>query len=167
MSINFFKANCQESTNATRFGLYDAEDATPAKIKFNDEQSWNATVINDEPKDIIFTAIDNCIEIYRDSGDMDSRCDVMMRYDDNLLFVELKNKRDSWKSEGLSQIEATIKRMIEEDEQFYYSFKKRKAIVANAKHQFPCFQEYDSEQREYFKSKYKIRVQFEAEIIIK
>lgn len=79
----------------------------------------------------------------------------------------LKNKRNSWKSEGLGQIESTIKRMIEVNEDHYYSFKKRKAVVANAKHQFPCFQDYDSDQREYFMSMYKIRIQFEAEIIIK
>jgi hypothetical protein len=57
--------------------------------------------------------------------------------------------------------------MIVENEHFYYSFRKRKAVVANSKHQFPCFQDFDAEQREYFKSKYKIRIQFEAEIIIK
>ncbi len=85
------------------------------------------------------------------------------------LLVEhsIKEQTEFLESEELGQIESTIKRMIEVNEDHYYSFKKRKAVVANAKHQFPCFQDYDSDQREYFMSMYKIRIQFEAEIIIK
>jgi hypothetical protein len=167
MSVNFFKANCQKTTNEKKFGLYDAENNTPAKIKLTNEPSWNATVINPDAKKILFTAIDHCIDIFRENGDMDDRCDTMMSYENNLLFVELKNKRDSWQAEGLSQIEATIKRLKEENEAYYYSFQKRKAIVANRKHQFPCFQELNSEQREYFWKTHKARIQFEAEIVIK
>jgi len=134
MGIDFFKPECQETTKEKKFGLFDAQDGTPAKIKLDDEPSWNATVLNDEAKQILFTAIDNCIEIFRENGEIDKRCDVMMSYENNLLFVELKNKRDSWKSEGLEQIESTINRLINENENFYYSFSKRKAFVANAKH---------------------------------
>ena len=76
--------------------------------------------------------IDNCIDILRNNGDMDNRCDAMLSYESNLLFIELKNKRDSWKAEGLEQVEATIQRMLEQNEKYYYNFKKRKAIVANA-----------------------------------
>jgi hypothetical protein len=79
----------------------------------------------------------------------------------------LKNKRDSWQSEGLAQIENVVKIMIAEIPDFYNAFTKRKAIVANRKHQFPAFQESNIEQRQYFSSKYKMRVQFEAEIIVK
>lgn len=166
MSIDFLKTDCQKITNEKKFGLYDEEDLMPAKIKLVDEPSWNATVLNDEAKEILFTAIDNCIEILRENGDMDSRCDVMLSYENNLLFVELKNKRDSWQADGLAQIEATISRLKTENEEFYFSFKKRKAIVANTKHQFPCFQDVNLEQREYFMKTYKARIQFEGEIVI-
>jgi len=166
MSVNFFKADCQKTTRANKFGLYDAEDKTPAQIKLTDEPTWNATVLNNAGKEILFTAIDNCIEILRDNGDMESRCDVMLNYETNLLFIELKNKRDSWQAEGLAQIEATITRMKAENEKFYFSFKKRKAIVANTKHQFPCFQDVNLEQREYFMKTHKARIQFEGEIVI-
>lgn len=167
MSVIFFKTDCQEKTSATKFGLYDAENNTPAKIILSDEHTWNATVINDAGKEILFTAIDNCIEILKDNGNMDSRCDVMLSYENNLFFVELKNKRDSWQSEGLAQIDATIIRMKAENESFYFSFKKRKAIVANTKHQFPCFQDANIAQREYFMKIHKARIQFEGEIVIK
>jgi hypothetical protein len=166
MIVNFFKADCQQTTSEKKFGLYDAEDKTPAKIKVTDEATWNATVINNSSKSVFFTAIDNCIDVLRENGEMDSRCDCMLTYDSNLLFVELKNKRDSWQSEGLAQIENIAKIMRDEIPGHYYSFKKRKAIVANRKHQFPSFHDSNIEQRQYFISKYKMRIQFEAEIKI-
>ena len=64
---------------------------------------------------------------------MESRCDVLLQYETRLLFVELKKKRADWKSEGLGQIEITLKKMIEEMPGYYYGFKRRKAIVANPK----------------------------------
>jgi len=166
MSVNFFKADCQKTTSEEKFGLYDAEDKTPAKIKLTDELTWNATVVNRGGKTVFFTAIDNCIDIFRENGDMDSRCDCMLSYDSTLLLVELKNKRDSWQAEGLSQIENIVKRMVEEISEHYYHFRKRKAIVANRRYQFPAFQTSNDEQRQYFWSKYKMRIQFEAEINI-
>lgn len=166
MTIDFFKSKCQTFTQEKNFGLYDAEDKTPAIIMLTDQSKWNATILNDDTKEILFTAIDNCIDIWRNQNEMESRCDAMMTYESNLLFVELKNKRDSWQAEGLAQIEATIKQMIAEKHDYYFSFKKRKAIVANAKHQFPHFQNYNLEQREYFMREYKARIQFEAQIVI-
>jgi hypothetical protein len=167
MNVNFFKKECQTTTNAKRFGLFDAEDQTPALIKFNDEESWNATVINEGAIELIFTAIDNCIEILRDNGEMDNRCDAMLTSDNTLLLIELKNKRNSWQQEGLFQIESTFKRMMIENPAFYNGFKKRKAIVANAKYQFPSFQAANLEQREYFWRNYKARIQFDAGIFVK
>ncbi len=166
MSVDFFNAVCQKTTSEKKFGLYDAEDKTPAKIKLTDESTWNATIFNNTGKMVNFTAIDNCIDVFRENGEMDSRCDCMLTYDLMLLFVELKNKRDSWQTEGLSQIENIAKIMIDEIPDYYYSFKKRKAIVANRKSQFPAFHNSNAEQRQYFSSRFKMRIQFEAEITI-
>ncbi|MBX7154236.1 MAG: hypothetical protein K1X91_04690 [Bacteriodetes bacterium] len=149
-----------------KFGLYDAEDSTPATITITNEATWNATVINKGRRLILFTAIDNCVDVLRKNGEMDSRCDCMLTYDSVLLLVELKNKRDSWQSEGLAQIENIAKRMIEEYNDYYYGFNKRKAVVANRKNRFPAFQENNTEQRQYFHSRYKMRIHFDAEIII-
>lgn len=167
MSIDFFKVECQKTTSEKKFGLYDAENRTPAEIKLSDELTWNATVVNHEGKTVLFTAIDNCMDVFRENGEMDSRCDCMLSYDAALLLIELKNKRGSWQAEGLSQIENIAKKMIEEIPEHYYSFKKRKAIVANKEKQSPAFQESNLEQRQYFMSRYKMRIQFEAEITIK
>ncbi len=166
MNVDFFKADCQKTTSEKKFGLYDADDKTPATIKLTEENTWNATVINNGEKIILFTAIDNCIDVFKDNGEMDSRCDCMICYDSTLLLVELKNKRESWQAEGLGQIENIAQRMLAEIPNHYYSFKKRKAVIANRKHQFPIFHESNAEQRQYFSSKYKMRIQFDAEIII-
>lgn len=167
MSVNFFDTKCQSKTKEKKFGLYDAEDKTPAKIKLDDEPSWNATVKNEEAKEVVFTAVDNCIEVLRDNGEMESRCDGIITYDEIIMFVELKNKREGWQTEGLDQAEATIKRLKSQDENAYAGFAKRKVVVANAKHEFPCFQKIHKDQREYFMRNYKARIQFEAVIIIK
>lgn len=166
MSIDFCNPSCQTVTTWKRFGIYDAEDKKPAIITVYDEQLWNAIVINKRSIEIVFTAIDNCITIVRDNGEMESSCDGMLTYENTLLLIELKNKRGSWQYEGLSQIESTIKKMKIEQPDLYNSFKKKKAIIANRKHKKPLFQETNFEQREYFWNNYKARIQFEAEIII-
>lgn len=167
MIPDFFKVDCQSTTSEKKFGLYDAEDNTPTKIKLTDEPNWNATIWNKESKPVLFTAIDNCIDMFKDNGEMDSRCDCMLTYHSTLLLVELKNSRGAWQAEGLAQIENIAKRMIEEIPDHYNSFEKRKAVVANKKKKFPPFHNSNMEQRQHFYSKYKMRVQFEAEIIIK
>lgn len=167
MNVQFLKSDCQQEINKKRFGLYDAEDKTPTEIRLTNEETWNAVVLNNDRKDLTFKAIDNCIDVLRPDGQTDSRCDCMLTYDSTILFIELKNKRESWQSEGLEQIESIVKIMIAQNPKYYYNFTKHKAIVANKRHQFPAFQESNLEQRQYFSSKYRMRIQFEAEIIIK
>ncbi len=150
-----------------RFGICDRDDKSPAFLNIDHSEKWIATVVNaSPPKTIQFTAIDNCIDICRDNGEMESRCDAMLQYEDRLVFVELKTKRADWKSEGLGQIEATVKRMLLEIPEYYFGFKKRKAIVANSKHPSPAFHGSDKEIREIFKRQYRMHLQFEAEITL-
>lgn len=164
MKVNFFDAKCKASTNEIKFGLFDPEGNMPATLIFEAEPSWNAVVINHNSKWVEFTAIDKCIVILKNDGQTESSCDCMLNCESTLFLVELKNKRNSWQSEGLGQIEATIQKLIENETEYYYNFSKRKAIVANSKYQFPHFQEINIEQREYFWQKYRIRIQFESEI---
>jgi hypothetical protein len=167
MKIDFFKSECLAKTSERKFGIFDAQDSSPAVLKFDEENKWNAIVINNLQKDLLFTAIDNCIEIRTENGETERRCDCMLTYEEKLLLIELKNMRSSWQTDGLSQIEATIKRMITEDFGFFEKYKKRTAIVANRKNQFPAFHVSNFEHREYFMKHYKTRIQFEAEIFIK
>ncbi|MCC5917005.1 MAG: hypothetical protein JJU02_06720 [Cryomorphaceae bacterium] len=166
MSVDFYKNSCQKSTDKKKFGLFDPEDKTPARLMFNDEEDWNATVINEDCKTILFTAIDNCIDVLNENGEMGQRCDCMLTYNSTLLFVELKNKRASWQADGLHQIENIAKIMMEERPNYYSNFSKRRAIVANRKNKFPAFKSSNKGIRQYFYAKYKLRIQFEAIITI-
>jgi hypothetical protein len=167
MKVDFLKPDCTIVINEAEFGLCDDDNKEPAFVDITDKKKWIATVVNSAPpKEIKFTAIDNCIDIYKENGEMDTRCDAILQYDSNLLFIELKTKRADWKSGGLEQIEATIQKMIKEMPSFYYQFRKRKAVVANSKNISPAFNEFDVEQREFFKRNYKIHLQFDAKIAI-
>lgn len=165
MRIDFLNAECQTVTNGQRFGICDDDDKTvktPAYINTDDESKWIATVVNTASKEVIFTAIDNCIEIFRENGEMDNRCDVMLTCDENFILVELKNKASDWKSSGIDQIEATLIRLIENHEAYYYSFKKRKAYVANKRH--PSFQVLENATMRRFSTQYKIWLDIQATI---
>jgi hypothetical protein len=98
MSINFFDANCQSQTNQYKFGLCDDPNEDPAYIHIDDCSKWIAIVENNQEIEVIFTAIDNCIEILRSDGTMDNRCDGMLTYNNHIIFVELKEKnyRNNW-----------------------------------------------------------------------
>jgi hypothetical protein len=165
MSINFFEADCRTVTNAQRFGICDDEDInvkTPAYINTDNESKWIAVVLNNTSQEILFTAIDNCIDIFRENGEMESRCDVMLTCSDSLILVELKNKNADWLSSGIDQIEATLIRLIENHEAFYYSFKKRKAYVANKRH--PNFHVVENATMRRFSTEYKIWLDIQGTI---
>lgn len=112
MAINFFEKECQETTDEDCFGICDLVDKTPAFISTIREEKWIAIVHNKEKTKITFTAIDNCIPIYRPNGEMESRCDGMLTYEKNIIFVELKNvkkrRNKIWREEGIEQIKTTI-----------------------------------------------------------
>ncbi len=111
MSMNFFVPRCQTSTNAALFGICDdpPPPSNPAYIDTIDHSKWIATVENANQKELIFIAIDNCIEIFRTDGSMDSRCDAMIVYQDKIIFIELKDRQSSgWLSKGELQLKNII-----------------------------------------------------------
>jgi hypothetical protein len=162
--INFFDSLCSITINHEKFGICDDGNTTPAYIKLNNEENWIAIISNRSNKQIIFTAIDNCIEIKRDNGEMDKRCDAMIRTDDCIIFIELKNKLYEWKTDGFAQLENTIIKFIENNENYYAGFRYKKAFVANKKHR--DFGVIDNEMMKIFYKKYKIRLNSQALITI-
>ena len=164
MSVNFFDAKCRSTTNNSLFGLCDNEDSNPAYLDFNNKSNWNASVTNSvPPKELVFIAIDNCIEIRRENGDMDNRCDCLLSYVDNIVFVELKNKGGSWISEGMNQIEVTLKNYNTNHD--LSTIKHKRAFVANKRH--PNFRVIDNEIKRRFWDKYRVRLNIDSEINIK
>jgi len=111
MQINFFDVRCKTKSNSKKFGLCDdpPPDTKPAYIDENDKSKWIAFVSNPSNKDVDFYAIDHCINILRPNGKMENRCDGMLHYDKNIIFVELKDRAyRGWLGDGIEQLTKSI-----------------------------------------------------------
>ncbi|MFO5474970.1 MAG: hypothetical protein ACLBM2_13910 [Dolichospermum sp.] len=153
MSINFFDANCQSQTNQPKFGLCDdpPPSENPAYININDSRKWIAIVENNQEINLIFTAIDKCIQILRSDGKMDNRCDGMLTYNNNIIFVELKERKYTnsvWIDEGENQLRKIISVFINNHD--LQIFKSKKAYIANRKK--PQFQYSHKERMQKFRN---------------
>lgn len=133
MSINFFKNDCKTSSNNTEFGICDEPKPStdPAYIDNSNLSEWIAIVKNSKNEEINFYAIDNCIEILRENGeDKESRCDGFLHYDNNIIFVELKDRGSSgWLKKGREQITITINKFLENNS--FDDFNTVEAYVCN------------------------------------
>lgn len=109
MSVNFFDTTRTQTSNATNFGICDDQNWSPAYIDETNIEKWVADVRNAKNKLIYFYPIDYCVDTLRSDGTMDNRCDGLIKYDNQLIFVELKD-RDSqgWISDGLTQLKSSI-----------------------------------------------------------
>ncbi|MGB3419006.1 MAG: hypothetical protein WBA52_00975 [Dolichospermum sp.] len=153
MSINFFDANCQSQTNQPKFGLCDDPPPSkdPAYIDTVDRSKWIAIVENNQEIEVIFTAIDNCIEIRRSNGKMDNRCDGMLTYNNNIIFVELKERKyrnSEWIEEGENQLRKTIAVFVNHNN--LAIFKSKKVYIANRKK--PQFQYLHKDRMQKFRT---------------
>ncbi|MCE2721485.1 MAG: hypothetical protein ACK6A9_09100 [Dolichospermum sp.] len=153
MSINFFKSTCQSQTNQYKFGLCDDpnKDKDPAYIDTVDCSKWIAIVENNQEIEVIFTAIDNCIEILRSNGERENRCDGMLTYNNHIIFVELKERKYTnsvWIDEGENQLRKIISVFINNHD--LQIFKSKKAYIANSKK--PQFQYSHKERMQKFRN---------------
>lgn len=109
MPINFFQAHCKSSSNKKIFGVCDDVPNSPAYIDETTSLKWIAIVSNAKEKEIEFYAIDNCLDIRRPNGDMESRCDGVLTDDKKLIFVELKERESGqWFKKGREQLTTTL-----------------------------------------------------------
>jgi hypothetical protein len=139
MSIDFKVATCQTVSNKNEFGLCDDPPPVrkPAYIDENDGRKWIEVVVNDDRYHyaVTFTAIDNCIDIRRDDGTMDKRCDGVLTYDSNVIFVELKARGalgSAWVKDAESQLRTTISYF--EKTEYAEEFSQKRAYIANSEH---------------------------------
>ncbi len=151
MSINFKVVKCQTNSNNKLFGLCDDPPpaSNPAYIDEDDGAKWIAVVVNDEHYSVTFTAIDNCIEVRRTDGTMDKRCDGVLRYDGNVIFVELKVRGalgSAWVKDAEAQLRITIGHFEKTDNA--EDFSQKKAYIANSEH--PKFKESQIRRMEQF-----------------
>lgn len=132
MPIDFFEGKCKTDSSKNKFGLCD--DPPPAEnsayINEDDQAKWVATVNNENNKEISFYAIDHCVTILRPNGDRESKCDGILRFDNNLIFVELKDRSSKgWLTKGREQLTTTIEKFSENYN--ISSYTKAEAYVCN------------------------------------
>jgi hypothetical protein len=137
MPINFFQVACKTQSKEVSFGLCDkpppAKD--PAYIDEHNTADWIATVNNPTEKIVDFYAVDHCVTIVRPNGEEESRCDGFLHHDNNLAFVELKDRASSgWLVKGLNQLTTTLQ--IFEANHDLTAFDKIEVIVANKQRPF-------------------------------
>jgi len=168
MPVDFFSGTCQNSvssqdkTTATDFGLCDDVPRSRAYIDTTTPAKWIAVVVNHNQYEVTFTSIDNCIEIRRLDGSMESRCDGMLTYNDSIVFVELKEKNRSWVEEGLGQLATTllIFRTAHPDQ----TYSSQRAYLANSRH--PLFSTGRATHTQEFKDKTGITPSIQNKIIL-
>jgi hypothetical protein len=164
MRINFFAQPCSSNSSAETFGLCDDADDQPAYISETDVEkaAWIAIVKNKLKVEIQFVAVDNCIDLRRANGDLESRCDGLLTYETNLDFVELKDKKYRWLESGTAQIENTIRLFSAFHDLKQY--RRKRAFVSNRS--FPQFTSHQTSTKERFRDQYGVRLFAQQEIII-
>jgi hypothetical protein len=163
MSTNFFNNRCQEpSISAQLFGLCDDQNGLKAYTNVLTPNTWVATVENPETKPVIFTAIDNCVEILRGDGSLERRCDGMLTYTDNIVFVELKEVEKAWITGAVEQLETTIQYFTENHD--INLFRHKRAFACNKKH--PRFKVIEPETKKRFFHNYRVRLNIQGIIKI-
>ena len=80
------------------------------------QTNWIATVKNPVAgREITFKPVDGCIEILKGNGKLKTSCDGMLLYEQTIIFVELKDKKDpstKWVAKGEDQLKETIKEFV-------------------------------------------------------
>lgn len=167
MQVDFFEY--EEIVTKSCFGICDDEDIslkTPAyiDIKEENENAWIAKVTNNSGKAIGFIAVDNKIEILREDGNMEHRCDAILHNEDNIIFVELKEQRKDWIKDAVEdQLLATIN--IFKSLYNISVFKNRVAYVCNRRH--PSFAYSHKEYMQKFRNEHNVRLIICRDIKIK
>lgn len=164
MKVDFYDENCQsDDIDHQLFGICDDENGERAYVSVDQDSQWIARVMNPSQLSMTFTAIDNCIAILRDNGEMENRCDGMLTYPNHIIFIELKNQRTGgWISNGLDQIETTIRHFMANHK--LADIKHKRAFVANKRKLY--FHVLDSVRKRHFFDKYRVRVHVGGDIKI-
>lgn len=138
MSADFFNSTCQEPpTTETSFGVCDDQNNSKAYLDFTTPANWIAEIDNASEVEVIFTAIDNCIDLLRANGTKDNQCDGMLTYTGNIIFVELKEskgKSRKWLRHGEKQLISAISHFSNNHDITVYPVKR--AFLSNNKKPF-------------------------------
>jgi hypothetical protein len=167
MFVSFIETECKEPARTDGFfGICDDQNGNRAYTSIADNEKWIAKVTNKTNLAISFTAIDNCIIVFKEgTKDKESTCDGMLTFPEGLYLVELKKQgKGGWLSETKSQLENTIKLLHENH--YMKEFKYKKAYACNKKH--PNFTVINAAERKaFFEKTNGFRIDAQTDIIIK
>lgn len=113
--IEFFIKEKKSHSNKDIFGLCDDDNKEPAYIDDdlkNKDSKWIGVVRNASRKEVEFYPVDNCVEIRRDDGNMEERCEgIMSLLNNSLVFVELKDRlpSDAFRKKAEKQLLITMR----------------------------------------------------------
>jgi hypothetical protein len=152
MGVNFFDTGYEETVNIDEFGICD-ENLVPCSylgLDVLDKNKWIATIKNDALIELVHTPIDKCLELKRENGEDDNKCDSMIyKKFELILFIELKERRSpGWVSDAMKQLMVTIQHFKNVHPNEYNLFIKREAHIANSLH--PKFNSFSSIDKEKF-----------------
>lgn len=152
-AVDFFTGACADGsssddvTNAAEFGLCDdphlaGVPKTRAYLETTTPAKWVARVLNGPNYVVTFTGVDDCIATDRAVAvdaqvEEESRCDGILRYEEAIIFVELKGKNRGWVNSAIDQLEATIKVFAASHD--LTAYQRRLAYAVNSRH--PAFPE--------------------------
>ncbi len=110
MPVNLLEQACRTSSDKAEFGLCDdpPPPGRPAYVDESGPNKWIGLVKNPSGKEVEFYAVDHCVEVLKPDGSLEKRCDGILQYEQNLVFVELKDRAArGWLGDAREQIEAS------------------------------------------------------------
>jgi len=175
-AVNFFTGQCADGspsddvTTAAEFGLCDdvnppGQPKTRAYLDENDPAKWVARVLNAPRDEVTFKGVDNCILIERpvpvgQQPELESSCDGILLYENNIVFVELKDRRRDLLKKPVEQVQATIQAF--KDAHDLTAYASRRAFIVNKAH--PHFNEGRNQRANSFFTESGVVLRSEATI---
>jgi hypothetical protein len=148
--------------NDINFGICDDTSYPHAYTDHIDNTKWIVPVFNSMQIDVLFIPVDKSLYITKSPGMMQSTCDAILVYEDNVVFVELKESGSPWISKAIEQLKITIEVFGKNHDLF--SYKKRRAFAANKKASAYAYNLQD--EMDDFKRLTGVRLIIEANTII-
>ena len=163
--INFFDSKylTEPARTDSEFGICDN-----GRLAFTTTQGdpvkWIALVSNEKQNTLQFVPVDHNIVVYNFKGEEISQCDGMLYAEGNLwlAFVELKDKT-RLRHKPYEQLESTIQLFLANHD--YKLFRKRFVYAVNRKH--PQFAHSRKDEMQIFHDKYKFRLLYQRDIVVK
>jgi hypothetical protein len=135
--VDFFKAkcykhpgtNCQKILKSKKFGICDDASYPHSYVDAGNHASWVVPVYNDDELAVLFIPVDKSLNILKGDGKTESTCDAILTYENNIVFIELKESDPPWIAKAIEQLKITIG--IFDGSRGLHFYRKRRAFASN------------------------------------